>query len=498
MNTPHDEQDLRLEVERLQARISELEDFQQRVEASAAEMVAMAEELAIAKEAAEMALSREREYQKKIERLALYDPLTGISNRNYFEKLFEEALQHADREEANVALLLFDLDNFKEVNDNFGHPVGDELLRFVSERLLEATRETDTVARLGGDEFAVILTHLDREDGAARIAERVIDLLSDPVTLSGCLIRTGTSIGISVYPHDGGNQEELLRTADKALYASKSLGRGTYQFYDEKMDQKTREAHMLENDLRLAIVRKEFVLHFQPQVMADAKDVIGVEALVRWQHPTRGILMPAEFIELAERTGLIVEIGRLVLEAACLQCKQWNRPGSKPIRIAVNVSPIQFKDPNFIGHVTSILDETGMDPTLLELEITESLMMESIVSVAENLRQLHALGVTISVDDFGTGYSSLAYLKNLPIHRLKIDKSFIEHLVDNENDSAIAGAIINMGHSLNLQVVAEGIETEVQAADMNLKGCDHLQGYFVSRPLPPDEFARWLADQGNP
>ena len=370
--------------------------------------------------------------------------------------------------------------------------MGDELLRYVAGQLAEVIRETDTVARLGGDEFAIILTRLDQQDRASKIAERLIDQLSRPVTLADCLIKTGTSIGISLFPLDGNDEEELLRTADKALYVSKDEGRGTYRFFDPEMDRQSREAHMLENDLRLAIVRKEFELHYQPQVVPNAGGVIGVEALVRWRHPTRGQLMPSAFIEFAESTGLIVDLGKVVLEMACAQCREWNDNAEKPIRIAVNVSPIQFKEAGFVEEVQRILNKTGLEPVHLELEITESLMMDDVEKVSRVLHALNSLGITISIDDFGTGYSSLAYLKNLPIQRLKIDRSFIEHLLDSENDAAIAAAIINMGHSLNLQVVAEGIETSVQADDLDRKGCDHLQGYFISHPLPPDEFASWL------
>jgi len=453
--------------------------------------------LSLAKLEAESALARERQYKSRIHKLALYDPLTGIANRNHFTHRFDDALKNADRDGTVVALLVFDLDYFKDVNDSYGHPVGDELLCYVANTLKDTIRETDTVARLGGDEFAIILTKLDKDDRAALIASRVTDLLSKRIELKDCVVKTGTSIGISLYPHDGADQEELLRAADKALYVSKGKGRGQYQFYDADMEVQAREAHQLENDLRLAIVRKEFILNFQPVMSADSKGMICAEALVRWKHPTRGLLMPVDFVEFAEEKGLITDIGKLVLEEACLHCKRWNENTDKQTRVAVNVSPIQFKDKGFYDLVANTLKETGLSPSLLELEITENLMMDNVSAVSAVLKKLTELGVSISVDDFGTGYSSLAYLKSLPIHRLKIDKSFVDNLVHSENDSAIAAAIINMGHSLNLQVVAEGIETALQASHLGQKGCDHLQGYFFSHPLGAEEFDAWMEKQSK-
>jgi len=487
-----EEEDLVQINEALRCRICELEDFQQRVEASAAETIEMAEELAIARDQAETALKQAQEYQQTIQELALYDPLTGVANRNEFHRRFESAIRVAKRDDSLVVLLLFDLDHFKEINDSFGHPVGDELLKFVAEQLIEATRETDTVARLGGDEFAIILTGLNREDRATRVAERVIGILSQPVTLGGSLLNTGTSIGISLYPRDGLDPDELLRTSDKALYVAKSRGRGGYQFFDEAMDQKARAAHIIENELRLAIVRNEFVLHYQPQLVAGRDKIVGAEALVRWQHPTRGLLLPGDFIDVAEANGLIADIGQSILVSACRQGKAWEAQGLSTFRIAVNVSPIQFKDDGFLKLVESALDESGLHPNRLELEITESLMMERIETVAEKLQQLRVLGISVAVDDFGTGYSSLAYLKRLPIQKLKIDKTFVDNLADDPGDLAIAEAIISLGHSLGLDVIAEGVESERQADALLEKGCDEFQGYLFSRPLPANEFARWL------
>ena len=484
-------------IEQLWTRVYELEDIQQRVENNAAEVIEMAEELAIARDQAESALKQAQKYQQKIKELALYDPLTGLANRNEFNRRFEDAIKIARREDSLVTLLLFDLDHFKDINDSYGHPVGDELLKYVASQLKEATRETDTVARFGGDEFAVILTGLDREDRSTVVADRIIRKLAQPVTLSGSLLETGTSIGISLYPRDGLDPDELLRTSDKALYEAKAKGRGGFQFFDEVMDEQAKCEHILENDLRLAIVRNEFVLHFQPQLAAGRDEIVCAEALVRWKHPTRGLLLPGEFIDAAaEANGLVTDIGQSILVAACRQGKEWDSQGFGSFRIAVNVSTIQFKDEDFVKIVESAPDrinKTGFSPNRLELEITESLMMDKIESVAEKLEQLRVLGVSVAVDDFGTGYSSLAYLKRLPIQKLKIDKTFIDNLVDDPGDMAIAEAVINMGHSLGLDVIAEGVELEKQADALLEKGCDKLQGYLFSRPLPPDEFSRWLS-----
>ena len=482
-------------IERLLARIGELEDFQQRVEADAAEAIRLSEELEIARERAEKALLKEQELKATIEKMALFDPLTGLANRNQFHRRFDEALQFAARDDKSVALLMFDLDKFKQVNDTFGHPTGDELLRLVSDVLRESTRETDTVARFGGDEFAIILTRLDKDERATLVAERVIDCLSKPITIDGALIETGTSIGISLFPRDGKDFEDLMRTADLALYRAKKDGRGQYRYYDGEMDTQVREAHILESDLRLAVVRDEFCLHYQPQLMTGREHVICVEALVRWHHPSRGLLYPIDFIEAAENSGLLVHIGKLVLQKACEQCRTWLDSGMEDFRISVNVSATQFRDDAFVSSVVDVVETTGIAPRNLEIEITETVMMENLDDVMLKMNALRDLGVHISVDDFGTGYSSLAYLRRLPINRLKIDKSFVENLAKSENDMAIAEAIVRMGQSLGLEVVAEGIESAVQAQSLMEKGCDQFQGYHISRPLPPEELTVWMQNR---
>jgi diguanylate cyclase (GGDEF)-like protein len=484
-------------VEQLQARIAELEDFQQRVESSAADTVAMAEELVEAKEKAETALLESEKYQREIELLARHDPLTGLSNRREFKSAFDAAITLAQRHNTMIALMLFDLDQFKAINDTYGHPVGDELLKFVAATLMDVTRETDTVARLGGDEFAVILTDIHTAEKCATIAQRVIDVLSQPVVLDGCLLKTGSSIGVSMYPKDGQEAEELMLNSDKALYEAKANGRGVYQFFEKSLNDKAQKAHVLESDLRMAIVRNEFVLNFQPQQFANDNKVGCAEALVRWRHPVRGLLAPAHFIAAAEENGLIIEIGQLILTAACRECKRWRDMGEDSLRVAVNISPVQFVEASFVSIVKTALEESGLEANGLELEITESCLMDHNDVVIENLHQLQSLGVQFALDDFGTGYSSLAYLKQLPIHKLKIDKLFIDDVSSNPADLAIVDAIIDLGHSLNLKVIAEGVEQKAQAQALYKNGCDAIQGFLISKPMAADAYMEWLSVQNR-
>lgn len=483
------EETAELQIERLKIRIFELEDSNQRIEANAADTIGMIENLAVARAEAERALKQAQEHQETIQKLALFDPLTGVANRNLFQRSFDEGINAAKRDGTMIALLLFDLDHFKNVNDTFGHPVGDGLLKHVAKMLIDATRETDTVARLGGDEFAIILTHLDREDRVTQVAERIIKALGEPIVLDGSLIKTGTSIGVSVYPRDGEDTGELLRKGDAALYSVKEQSRGGYKFFDEEINKQAKAAHVLENDMRLAVVRNEFVLHYQPQLNAKGGEVSGVEALVRWQHPSRGLLSPFEFIGAAEANGLIVEVGNWILNKACQQRKAWEQEGLKEFRVAVNVSPIQFQNSNFLTSVNQALAVSGLSPSLLELEITESAMVDNIEQVSETIRCLSDLGIDVSVDDFGTGHSSLAYLKRLPIQKLKIDKSFVDNLHIDADDLAIANAVVSLGHTLGLTVIAEGVESIDQAKELHEKGCDEFQGYLFSKPILAETFA---------
>ncbi|MBL6935372.1 MAG: EAL domain-containing protein [Alphaproteobacteria bacterium] len=489
--------DPQLTIEKLMGRVQELEDTQQRVEASAADTVAMAEDLLIARNEAqtaqneaETALKKAQEYEQTIREMALQDPLTGLANRNEFQRRLENALKLARREGNFVALMLLDLDHFKEVNDSFGHPVGDGLLKFVSVQLAKATRETDTVARLGGDEFAVIMPNVNDLTRVALVAERIIRDLSQPVTLSGSMVQSGTSIGIGLYPRDGKDIEGLFKTTDQALYEAKREGRDRYRFFDEAINEKSKAERILENDLRLAIVRDEFLLHYQPQFLATNNDIIGVEALIRWQHPTRGLVAPGDFIDAAEHSGLMCDIGRKVISAVCEQGNAWEEAGLPPFQLAANVSPQQFREDEFVPMVKNILDQTGFDPKRLELEITESVMMENVDQAIEKLNCLRELGISLSIDDFGTGYSSLAYLKQFPIQKLKIDQSFTQNLTVDPKDAAIAEAVINLGKCLDVEVLAEGAETKDQIDVLVGKGCKRFQGYYYSRPVPAEDLAK--------
>ena len=364
--------------------------------------------------------------EDEIRDLAMSDPLTGLANRNRFHSDFERALADAKRLNCRLALLFLDLDKFKRINDELGHPAGDALLEQVASRLLSAARESNTVARLGGDEFAIIMTHLGKADAPEPLASRIIEALSTPFDLAGQTVEIGTSIGISVYPDDDTNAEELVRKADSALYQAKSAGRGNFQLYDAVLHDKIRTENRIVRELRLAIDRNEFTLHYQPQIDISTNCIIGAEALIRWQHPERGLLSPAEFISVAESSDLIVEIGRVVLQMACKQAKHWqDEPAMPDFRVAVNISPRQFKSDDLVALVDATLNQTGLAAEWLELEITESTMMEDVEQVSETLSRLTKLGVCIAIDDFGTGYSSLAYLKRFPVRRLKIDQSFV-------------------------------------------------------------------------
>ena len=442
-------------------------------------------------------ITERKKADEAIRKLALNDPLTGLANRNEFQRRLNAATKMAERQNTSVALILIDLDKFKEVNDSFGHPVGDALLKFVGETLTETMRETDTVARIGGDEFAIVMTNLKDTAHVGRLAERLVDRLSKPTILDGSLVQPGASIGVSIYPRDATDVDELTRLCDKALYEAKNRGRGNYQFYDKKMDAKVRSERILENEMRLALVRNEFELHYQPQLDIASQQITGAEALVRWRHPVRGLLMPGEFIGQAEKNGLIREMGNQIFRAACEETRMWQTRGVRPFRIAVNFSPSQFKEANLVPSIESILDETGADPGWLEIEITENAMMDDTDETIYKLNQLKEMGFSIAIDDFGTGYCSLAYLTRFPIHKLKIDKTFIDTLIVSRADRAVTEAILNFSHCLDLKTIAEGVETASQEDVLRDLKCAAIQGYHFSRPLPPDQF-RSLLEGGSP
>gem|GEM_PF-1676257 len=437
-----------------------------------------------------------KETEEQLHHLAHHDPLTGLPNRLLLNARLEHSVQLAHREGTNVAVLFLDLDHFKKVNDSLGHLVGDQLLQHVAKRLLESLREEDTVARLGGDELAIVLGSLHGGTRhAATAAQEVLDKLSEPFELEGRDVFVSASIGISLYPQDGRDVPALLKNADTAMYMAKGGGRNAYHFYSEDLTIKACESLSLETDLYRALEREELLLHFQPQVSLQSGCIVGVEALVRWQHPEIGLLPPGKFIPLAEANGLIEAMGIWILRTACAQAKAWQNDGLTPFRIAVNLSERQLRNTDIAHEVRDILEETGLDPCYLELELTESSVMKHAQQALKALNLLREIGVTIAIDDFGTGYSSLSYLKLFPVDRLKIDRSLVRDIPHDANDVAIASAIVTLGHSLNLSVVAEGIETQAQRELLTSIGCDEMQGFLYSAPRTASELLPMLAPQ---
>jgi len=432
-----------------------------------------------------------------IRRMAMHDSLTGLANRNLLQKRLDDSLKMAKRLNKKTSVLFLDLDLFKPVNDLYGHATGDKLLQIVGQRLVECAREIDTVARLGGDEFAIILTNLDHENAVPHIADRILESIQKPIEIDGNEHTVGTSIGISFYPDDSNDPQELLRMADVALYQAKDDGRRVFRMYDPNMDAVAKAEKQMEIDLAQAIEKNELVLHYQPQLDAIDYTVVGAEALVRWEHPEKGLVPPYEFIPIAENSGLILPVGQWVMEEACRQAKQWQDDGMDPFRVSVNISARQFQSHDFVANVQETLEKSGLDPRWLELEITEGMVIDKTDLAVEKLEQLAGLGITLSIDDFGTGYSSLAYLKRFSVHQLKVDQSFVRDIVDDHDDAAITDAIIRLGHSLGLTIVAEGVETEEHIEILRQKGCDVMQGYFFSKPLPSENFVEWLQKKNS-
>jgi diguanylate cyclase (GGDEF)-like protein len=409
----------------------------------------------------------------------------------FIERL-EQTMADADRNERLVGVAFLDLDRFKYINDSLGHGKGDLLLREVAIRLNGAIRRGDTVARLSGDEFALVLADMGHVDDAVRVAQKILDVFRQPFLVAGHELFVTASMGLTLYPFDDRGAQDLLRNADVAMYRAKESGKNNFQFYVAEMTAKATERLSLENDLRSALDRGELSLHYQP--IADGKSgrVVGMEALLRWKHPVRGMISPAQFIPLAEETGFIIPIGEWVLRTACLQCRAWQKLGFPSLHVAVNLSSRQFHQRDLPASIYNILQETGLNPLYLDLEITEGLVMQQAESSINTLRELKAMDMRISIDDFGTGYSSLSYLKRFPIDVLKIDQSFVRGIPGDADDAAIAGTIITMAHSLGLKVVAEGVETREQLNFMREHDCDAMQGYFLSKPLPADQFESFL------
>ncbi len=435
--------------------------------------------------------------EERIHRLAYYDPLTGLPNRSQMHEHVEQLLHQSDQHGQSAALLFIDLDRFKPINDSMGHPAGDQVLKEVAQRLKNCIKKQDVIARMGGDEFTVAIGQQGNSDSAAdtaiKVGERILHALHQPYLLGQREVFISASIGISIYPHDGNSVIELLKNADLAMYHAKDMGRDNVQFYDAQMNQKAVELLELENDLRHALERQELELFFQPQHISDGGAVQGVEALLRWHHPRKGLVSPGVFIPIMEDTGLIIPIGRWVLEQACLTFARWQQQGLSQLQhVAVNVSARQFRQEDFVDMVHDILTTTGICPEQLELELTESVLIDDLDHTLAVLRGLRALGVHTAIDDFGTGYSSLNYLKQFPVDSLKIDRSFIQHLPDNRNDAQITRTIIAMAHNLGMRVIAEGVETDAQYRFLAAAECELLQGFFFSRPVPEQELLEQL------
>jgi diguanylate cyclase (GGDEF)-like protein len=430
--------------------------------------------------------------QARIWHLAHHDALTDLPNRVLFQDRLQQAVAHARRSGLLVAILFIDLDNFKDVNDALGHEFGDLLLKAVTLRLRGSTRETDTVARLGGDEFALIHTGLERSEPAAKLAEKVLERLSEPFSLDGQEVHISASIGVTLCPLDHDDPQQIVKNADMAMYRAKNTGRSNYQFYREEMNLAFQARKALERDLRKALANGEFEVFYQPQIDARRNMIIGAEALIRWPRPDRGMVSPAEFVPIAEECGLIVPLGEWVLQTACTQNKVWQDLGLPPVRVAVNLSAAQFLYRDLVASVVRMLGSSGLDHAYLELEITEGILMRETEVTINTLKRLTELGIQIAVDDFGTGYSSMAYLKRFPVNKIKIDRAFVTDVTTDRGDAAIVGAVIGLAHGLGLTVAAEGVETVEQAAHLRARGCDELQGYYFGRPVPASEFERRL------
>ncbi|MCW8889051.1 MAG: EAL domain-containing protein, partial [Sedimenticola sp.] len=435
--------------------------------------------------------------QEQLEHLGHHDALTDLPNRLLLNERMEQAIKHAERHDTQLALIFLDLDNFKHINDSLGHPVGDQLLQNVAHKLQQTVRQDDTVARIGGDEFVLLLEDIGKAENAGVAAQKLMEAFDEPFQLQAQTIRITASMGICICPQDGTDPATLLRNADSAMYRAKEEGRNTYQFYTEQLTRNAFERVLLENNLRQAIEHNQLNLLYQPQKDLQTGAIIGVEALIRWNHPELGMISPSKFIPMAEESGLIHLIGRWVLETACRQGQVWLEQGIEFGRIAVNIAGPQIQRGGLITEVVNILESTQLPSNRLELEVTEGFIMQETASAINQLLQLRELGITLAIDDFGTGYSSLSYLKKLPIHKLKIDQSFIRDIPEDKNDMAIADAIIAMGKSLGLTVIAEGVETEEQAAFLKKAGCQEVQGYLYSRPITPEKVSEFFSEQDN-
>jgi diguanylate cyclase (GGDEF)-like protein/PAS domain S-box-containing protein len=433
-----------------------------------------------------------RNSEARMTHSAEHDFLTGLPNRMLLNDRVNRAIALAPRHRKKVAVLFLDLDGFKHINDSLGHSTGDKLLQSIAARLASCVRSTDTVSRQGGDEFVVLLSEVEHEEDPAITARRMLHAVADPHSIDGHDLHVTTSIGVSVYPDDGLNAETLIKNADTAMYQAKENGRQNYRFFKPAMNVRAVERQSIEESLRRALERQEFVLHYQPKINLKSGHITGAEALIRWQHPTRGLLSPAHFIPVAEDCGLILPIGNWVLREACGQARTWLDAGLSLATIAVNISAVEFRNEHFLKNVFAVLKDTRLDPRSLELELTEGVLMKHVESTESVLKALRASGVQLAVDDFGTGYSSLSYLRRFSVDALKIDQSFVRQITTAPRETAIVTAVISMGRSLNLRVVAEGVETAEELTFLQAHLCDEAQGYYFSRPVPPHQFATLL------
>ncbi len=439
-------------------------------------------------------ITERKRADETIRRQAYYDVLTNLPNRTLFKDRLEQAMKHAHRNKQTLGVIVLDLDRFKNINETLGHILGDKLLVAVSERLLGVLSESETIARFGGDEFTLLLPQVNNLEEATQHAQKIIELLALPFKLNNHELHVTTSIGMAFYPEDGENSEILLKNAETAMYRAKEQGRNNFQLYASVMNVSAFKQLLMENSLRRALEKEEFVVYYQPQIDIKTNKIIGAEALVRWQHPDLGLVFPTEFIGLAEETGLIVPIGEWVIRKVCSQSKKWQDAGYEKVCISVNLSARQFQQRNLVSNIAAILQETGLDPQYLGLEITESIAMKNADFTIAALMELKKMKIHLSLDDFGTGYSSLSYLKRFPLETLKIDRSFVRDITTDPNDAAIVTAVVALAHSLKLSVVAEGVETEGQLSFLKSHDCDHVQGYIFSHPLSEENYLKTLRE----
>jgi len=440
-------------------------------------------------------ITRLKSVEAQLRHLAFFDPLTTLPNRDLLHDRLQQTIYEARRDQSLFALFFIDLDNFRDINDTLGHSIGDLVLTEAARRLKEHTRDSDTLARMGGDEFVVVTRNIAAAERASAVAGGMLNDLSEPFLVEGRKIYLTLSIGIAMYPPDGGNTDELLKRAETAMYHAKSQGKGRYMFFSEEMNLCAQKRLALQSDLRQALERDEFLLHYQPKIRLDTGEVTGVEALLRWHRPETGLVRPSSFIPLAEETGLIVPMGTKIVHMACAQIKSWEAEGLPVLPVAVNFSAVQLREDSLASVVETTLREIGLPPHSLELEITESAIIQNAAKAVSILQSMKAMGIKVTMDDFGTGYSSLSYLKRFPISSLKIDRSFIGELLTDGGDAVIVRAIIAMAHHLRLNVVAEGVERGDQLEFLRQEGCDEAQGYYIAMPMPAEEFGRWFRER---